>query len=329
MTAIHQVIVRNVPPKGLDIVTATISKSQIQDLSPYVPVKCPEKFNDVFVTKFCHFSGKIALRFTFDDGIDQFGRKTIKTHTLIVDQSLYNKKTALYFLSPLINGHLTVEGNNLLTTSDFTDIPPSSVSSKLVEAVISKKRVVLNSLTKKSPLSIIHLFGTLDRVIPPQLTSFFTFQSKIDQSLLTEFKKMSLVYSEVKIDKSLVLESLNSEESEFPTIRALTEALPNLDALRGLQKQFFLAVPEKRLNFRVHWRFGIKTFAHIRKTLEIGLHINDLVRIVVGPHKGEKASIQTIDSENGILEVLLENERSQNPITIALSSVHLIHSQHQ
>ncbi|MCK4848545.1 MAG: hypothetical protein KAT16_05955 [Candidatus Heimdallarchaeota archaeon] len=329
MTAIHQVIVRNIPPKGLDVVTATISKNQIQDLSQYVPSKCPEEFNNVFVTKFCHSSGKIALRFTFDDGIDQFGRRTIKTHTLIIDQSLYNKKTALYFLSPLINGHLTVEGNNLLTSSDFKDIPPSSVSSKLVEAIMSKKRVVLNSITKKSPLEIIHLFGTLDRIIPPQITSFFTFQSHIDQSLLSVFKKISLVYSDVKIDNALVLDSLESEKSEFPTIRALTEASLDLKVLRGLQKQFFLAVPEKRLNFRVHLRFGIKTFAHIRKTLEIGLHINDLVQVVVGPHKGEKAIIQTIDSENGILKVVLENDSSLRPITIAMSSVHLIQSQHQ
>ena len=329
MTAIHQVIVRNVPPKGLDVVTATISKNQIQDLSQYVPTKRPEKFNDVFVTKFCHSSGKIALRFTFDDGLDQFGRKAIKTHTLIIDQSLYNKKTALYFLSPLINGQLTVEGNNLLKPNDFNEIDPTSVSSKLVEAVMSKKRVKLTSKSEKSPLSIIHLFGTLDRIIPPQLTSFFTFQSQIDQSLISEFKKISLVYSDTNIDNALVLDSLNSKESEFPTIRALTDALPDLEALRGLQKQLFLAVPEKRLNFRIHWRFGIKTFAHIRKTLEVGLNINDLVQIVIGPHKGRKASIQMIDSENGVLEVLLINDSPQRLVKVAMSSVHLIQSQPQ
>ncbi|MHA1444535.1 MAG: hypothetical protein ACTSR4_07275 [Candidatus Hodarchaeales archaeon] len=98
MTAIHQVIVRNVPPKGLDVVAATISKSQILDLSQYVPSKCPEVFSDVFVTKFCHFSGKIALRFTFDDGIDQFGRKTIKTHTVIIDQfCIIRKLPSIFF----------------------------------------------------------------------------------------------------------------------------------------------------------------------------------------------------------------------------------------
>ena len=125
------------------------------------------------------------------------------------------------------------------------------------------------------------------------------------------------------------MDSLNSKESEFPTIRALTDALPNLETLRGLQKQLFLAVPEKRLNFRIHWRFGIKTFANIRKTLEIGLNINDLVQIVVGPHKGRKASIKRIDSENGVLEVLLINESPQRSVEVAMSSVHLIESQNQ
>ena len=89
----------------------------------------------------------------------------------------------------------------------------------------------------------------------------------------------------------------------------------------------FLAVPEKRLNFRIHWRFGIKTFAHVRKTLEVGLNINDLVQIVVGPHKGRKAIIQNIDSENGVLEVVLANDDPQSSINVAMSSVHLIQSQ--
>ena len=85
MTNIHQVIVRNNPPKGLDVVAATITKSQIQDLSQYIPKKRPSKFNEVYLTKFLHISGKIGLRFTFDDGTDQFGRKAIKTHTFIID----------------------------------------------------------------------------------------------------------------------------------------------------------------------------------------------------------------------------------------------------
>ena len=163
MTNIHQVIVRNIPPKGLDIVAATVNKSQIQDLSQYVPSKRPKNFDQVFVTKFLHFSGKIGLRFTFDDGTDQFGRRAIKTHTLIIEPSFYNQKTALFFLSPLLNGNLTVEGHHLLRKDDFEDISPLPVSSKLVENILCRKHVHLESKKPQSSSSLIHLFGTLDR----------------------------------------------------------------------------------------------------------------------------------------------------------------------
>ncbi len=326
MTAIHQVIVRNLPPKGLDIVAATVNTSQIQDLSQYVPAKRPKDFDQVFVTKFLHISGKIGLRFTFDDGSDQFGRRAIKTHTLIIEPSFYNQKTALFFLSPLLNGKLTVEGHHLLQNDDFEDISPISVSSKLVEAILCRKRVHLESRDPQSPHSLIHLFGTLDRVIPPQLTSQFSFQTFVDQELDSELKDYSLVYSSSQIARSILLEEFEDQISEFPTIRALTESLPTLSDLRGLQKQFFLAVPEKRLNFRLHWRFGIKTFAHIRKTIEWGLHVNDLVKIIAGPYKGQKAYIQSIETENGLLSVVLKKNLSQTTVSVDTSSVYLVQS---
>lgn len=329
MTHIHQVIVRNLPPKGLDVVAATVTKSQIQDLSQYVPTKRPKNFDQVFVTKFFHSSGKIGIRFTFDDGKDQFGRKAIKTHTLIIDHAYYNEKSALFFLSPLLNGILTVEGQELLRMKDFEDIAPTSISSKLVELVLLKKNIKLVSMESQSPLSLIHLFGTLDRIIPPHLTSSFTFQTFTDKRLGSEIKKYSLIYSAENIANSIFLESIMEEKSEYPTIRALSEALNNLSLLRGLQKQFFLAVPEKRLNFRLHLRFGIKTFSHIRRTLEMGLDVDDLIKIVIGPYKGQKAIIKEIDSENEQLAVKLTKGATQSPIKIDIDTVYLIQKHNQ
>ena len=267
MTDIHQVIVRNIPPEGLDVVAATVAKSQIQDLSQYIPKKRPKSFNEVYLTKFLHSSGKIGLRFTFDDGTDQFGRKAIKTHTLIIDNSLYNAKSALYFISPLFNKSLSLEGNHLLKSEDFEDLEPLPLSSKLVELLLSKKHVVIESQSPRSPMSLIHMFCTLDRIIPPLLTSRFSFQTFIDQKLISATKNLNFVYSNTSIANSIDLDIIESQISEYPTIRALTESLTDLSILRGLQKQLFLGIPEKRLNFRIHLRFGKKTFYHIKKTL--------------------------------------------------------------
>ncbi len=324
MTDIHQVIVRNIPPKGLDVVAATVSKSQIQDLSQYLPKKRPVQFDEVYLTKFLHSSGKIGLRFTFDDGTDQFGRKAIKTHTLIIDNSLYNEKSALYFISPLFNGSLKVKGNQLLHINDFDNIDPLPVSSKLVELLLCRKHFVLDSQSQQTPISLIHLFGTLDRIIPPLLTSRFSFQTYIDQTQISLLKDFDVVFSNSTIPNSIDLDTIQNQTSEYPTIRALTESVYDISILHGLQKQIFLGIPERRLNFRIHWRFGIKTFAHIKKTLELGLHINDIVKIIDGPYRGKKARVENLDDENNQLSVILIEKGSKRPITIPVSSVYLL-----
>lgn len=87
MEKINQVIVRDTPKKGLDVVATTLHKSQTQDISLFLSKEEPSEFSGVFLTKFQHSSGNIVLRFTFDDGIDFFGRQSIKTHTLIINNS--------------------------------------------------------------------------------------------------------------------------------------------------------------------------------------------------------------------------------------------------
>ncbi len=256
MAKVHQVIVRNTPEKGLDVIKTTLVGNQVHDISPFIPSGQPANLSDVYLTKFKYSPNKIALRFTFDDGQDQFGRELIKTHTLIIDSSFYNEKTIQYFISPLINGSMSTDHHDLLKTNDFTQIDPYPISSKLVELSLSKKQVRLTSQSKLDSIDIIQLFSAIDRIIPPPLSLAFSFQTMALPSIKRSYKGRSLVYSSKKLPHSKIVEQLQKEKSEYSTIRSLTEALADLSSLRQLQRKLILGIPEKKLRIKMHLRFG-------------------------------------------------------------------------
>ncbi|MFX0185888.1 MAG: hypothetical protein ACFE95_22620 [Candidatus Hodarchaeota archaeon] len=268
MTDIHQIIIQNSPDKGLDVVASTLEKSQIVDIIQFVPKEIPIEFNQVFLTKFHHSSGKVALVFTFDDGVDHFGRRSIKTHTFLVKTSLYNEKTIQYFISPLVNGSMNLEENNILKSDDFEILSPYPVSSKLTELVFIKKHVHVSSQKTVDPVDLIQIFATIDRLIPPPLITHFSFQTMAPSNKKKDLKEKSLVYIPHKLSDTHLLEELQKESSEFLTIQALNDSLSSLSSLRQLQKQLFIDLPEKRLNFKIYRRFGINTILKIRRTIE-------------------------------------------------------------
>lgn len=268
MAKVHQVIVRNTPEKGLDVVKTTLIGNQVHDISPFLPSGQPSDLSDVYLTKFKYSPNKIALRFTFDDGQDQFGRELIKTHTLIIDSSFYHEKTIQYFISPLIDGSMSTDKHNLLKTNDFTQIEPYPISSKLAELSLSKKQIRLTSQSKLDSIDIIQLFSTIDRIIPPPLSLAFSFQTMASPSIKRSYKGRSLVYSSKKLRKIKIIEQLQKEHSEYLTIRSLTEALTDLSSLRQLQRELFLGISEKKLSIKIHLRFGIKTISKIRENLD-------------------------------------------------------------
>jgi hypothetical protein len=268
MAKVHQVIVRNTPEKGLDVVKTTLIGNQVHDISPFLPSGQPSDLSDVYLTKFKYSPSKIALRFTFDDGLDQFGRELIKTHTLIIDSAFYHEKTIQYFISPLINGSMSTENHNILKTNEFVAIDPYPISSKLVELSLSKKQVRLTSQSKLDSTDIIQLFSTIDRIFPPPLNLAFSFQTMAMPSIEKSYKGRSLVYSPKELPQIKLIEQLQNEKSEYLTIRDLTDALFDLSSLRQLQRELFLGIPEKKLRFKIHFRFGRKTFSKIRENLD-------------------------------------------------------------
>ncbi|MHA2227269.1 MAG: hypothetical protein ACXAC8_18785 [Candidatus Hodarchaeales archaeon] len=266
MTEMNQVIIRNTPERGLDIVRATLGRNQIPDISPFLPEE--SEFDEVYLSKFQYLQDHTLLRFAFHDGTDQFGRKVIKTHSLIIENSFYNEKTAQYFISPLINGIMNSEDNTLIKPNDFEMIEPINVSSKFTELVLCKKHIQLTSHHKIDEYELIQTFGTIDRIIPPPLCPFFSFQTIISPKHEKTLKKRSLVFSPQKLSQSKEIEQIQSEKSEFASIIEISNSVNDLLRLRELQKGLILGVPERRLSLKLQMRFGIKKFSHIRENLD-------------------------------------------------------------
>ncbi|MFX1516770.1 MAG: hypothetical protein ACFFC6_10695 [Promethearchaeota archaeon] len=267
MEKIRQVIVRNIPEKGLDVVATNLHESQIQDISLFLPGEEPSNFDKVFLTKFHHSSGNIVLRFTFDDGIDSFGRQSIKTHSLIINDSFYIEKTPQYFLSPLINGSMNLDENRILKPDDFETLNTYPISSKITELIYCKKYLQLTSQKEIDSLVLIQLFGTIDRLIPPPLNPFFSFQTMVSPTHKKALKTFNLLFSPKKLPGFQEIEQVQSVKSEFSTIQTITDSVSNLPLLRQLQRQLFLEIPERWLRLRLQWRFGIKKFSDIRENL--------------------------------------------------------------
>ncbi|MFW9853958.1 MAG: hypothetical protein ACFFFG_02820 [Candidatus Thorarchaeota archaeon] len=269
MGDLHQVIVQNRHETGLDVVASTLGRSQLHDISYYLPSVIPLEFDRIFLTKFIHNTGAIGLRFVFEDIEDKWGRKGIKTHTLLIDPDYYNEKTAQYFIAPFVNGTVNMEEDRLLTANDFDLLPPFPVSSKFIELALCKKHVQINSKEIIDPMQLIQVFASLDRIIPPVLNHAFSFQTMVSPDDQKHYKNQSMVFSLKKLNQAVFLEDVQNETSEFATVRAISKALSDLPMLRQLQQKLFKDLPERRLSLKIRWRFGIKTFSDASRSFDV------------------------------------------------------------
>jgi len=267
MSRLHQVIVGNTLEKGLDILATTLSKNQIRDITPFLPKFRPLNFNGFYVTKYQYLPGKIMIQFTFDSETDHFGRDTLRTHTLIIDENYYNEKTALFFVSPLIHDRLDPYNEVLLTENDFEELSSSPVSSKLLEQCLCRKFIALISPSEINQKDVILIFATLDRAIPPPFNRLFSFQTMVSLDIKNISKKRSIIYSAGEFPNTINIDDIKFKESEFSIIKAIYTSIGNLMDLREQQKKLFSEKLEKRLKMKIQWRFGVKLYSDVKENL--------------------------------------------------------------
>ncbi|MHA1227565.1 MAG: hypothetical protein ACTSR2_07215 [Candidatus Hodarchaeales archaeon] len=268
MNKIQQVIVRNIPEKGLDVIATTLIQPNIFDITPFIPEKETPDFDEVYLSKFQYSTNSIALRFTFDDGADRFGRPRFKTHTLIIDNSYYNDKSIQYFISPIVNGSLNSKEHVLLKDSDFENIEPPQISPGLIELIFIKKNLRLTKSGRFDPIYLIELFAALDRTIPPILNDRFTFQTMVSPLQKKVIKNRNLIFTREPITNSIDLDILKNKDSEYDLINKISQSLPDLSLLRKYQKELFINNSDKKLGLKIRLRFGIRKFSEIKKAIE-------------------------------------------------------------
>ncbi|MHA1973274.1 MAG: hypothetical protein ACTSW1_09785 [Candidatus Hodarchaeales archaeon] len=268
MTKIQQVIVRNIPEKGLDVIATTLIQPNIFDITPFIPEKKTPNFDKVYLSKFQYSTDSVALRFTFDDGTDRYGRPRFKTHTLIIDNSYFNDKSIQYFISPILNGSLNSAEHVLLKDSDFEDINPAQVPASLIELILFKKNLRLTKSENFDPIYLIELFAALDRAIPPILNNRFSFQTMVSPQQKKVIKNCSLIFTREPIPNSIDIDILNDKDSEYDLINDIARSLSDLSLLRKLQRELFLNNSNKKLSLKIRLRFGIRKVSEIKKIIE-------------------------------------------------------------
>jgi hypothetical protein len=164
-----------------------------------------------------------------------------------------------------------MDEDHLLSAKDFELLTPFPVSSKFIELALCKKHVQINSKEIVDPLQLVQTFASIDRVIPPVFNRSFSFQTMVSPSDQKHYKKQSMVFSSKKLNQGVLLEDIQEDVSEFATIRTLSESVSNLYKLRQIQEKLIKDVPERRLNLKIRWRFGIKAFSDARRSFEDNL----------------------------------------------------------
>ncbi|WP_455142539.1 hypothetical protein [Candidatus Hodarchaeum mangrovi] len=324
MSNLHQIIVRNIPEKGLDVVATTLLQPNI-DITPFVPVQVNLGIDQCCLTKFRYSSRSIGLRFTLNDGNDDYGRPRAKTHTFIIKNEFFQEKSIQFFISPLILGLLTAEETKILDIKDFEVMPPFPISSRLVEHALCKHQFLLTSHRMIPSLELIQIFGSIDRVIPPPFNPAFTFQTLVPSMAEKTIKSVSLIYSPQNFPNFTDLDQLMNTCSEYESIRTLTNCLSDLPLLRHFQRKLLLNIPEKRLGFKIRWRFGIKAFSESKKTLEnemLGIRPEDKILILEGQFKGLMGRVVSISHEKKIILVEILTSPSDQ-VSLPLDAVSL------
>ncbi|MHA2295928.1 MAG: hypothetical protein ACXAEU_23655 [Candidatus Hodarchaeales archaeon] len=180
-----QLVIRN---RGEYVITVNTNLDFNMDYLPYlVPESSsPDVELKYFVKNFLP-DGRLVIKLVVYEGIDTFGRHVMKSHNLIFNEQEYRnqylKNGLPYYITPLLDNHLTSISDDLLRPEQFRKPDISKIKPHyLLYDLLCYNKVSVH-LDAYHPHVVMILFSVLDYALPDEINNQVTIQSYISESM--------------------------------------------------------------------------------------------------------------------------------------------------
>lgn len=270
MDDVYQIIIKNMEEKGIDVSLTDLPASRQSEISEYLSKELPSRFKEFYISKNLSIDKEmVILRYSLPDKPDKFGRESVKTHTLLINPALYSYESSLYFISPLLNKKELFQEDNLLTKEDFSIISPYPISSKLIEVIFTKKHIHFTSSKPILQKDLVHLFATLEWILPEPLRVDISFQTIVTATKNKKMRNLSFIYTKEEINSPIDLNEVLNSESEYDIFKKMMNNIEDKDLLNRARKDICLGrnIP-RTLSVKIFLRFGIKKMNAIARNID-------------------------------------------------------------
>ncbi len=236
----EQAIVRNVPGKGYDIIKSSKNWPKVIDIFTLLPEVITS--NPPLSPHFRYFSKnwlfsplkRYLIKFVSPD-FDEFGRCSMKTHTLLLKKYEYLAKGLPFYLSPLLEDKIDSDRNDLLEDRDFNPFPIHLTAQKLLESVFTDKVVMVKGRLYLQD-AIARQFSFIDYAIPDVINHTFSIHSYLGEGQNDLQKNFNLNFTLDPKESSETMDWL-IETSSSPIIQELCRNIDNPTARKRIHEK--------------------------------------------------------------------------------------------
>ncbi len=269
MNSLYQLVIRNVPTRGYDVIHKSEHVDRVLDVDDVVSEFLANYILNSPHPYFVKYSQPESSYFTVGlvhpDGKDEHGRSVARVHLLFIDKRHYHQKALPYWISPLFHSVERLGTTILSLSKDFvTPRFPDFIPPRLVENILLRKSSFY--YLNRSPRELNLLAAFIDKMVPVMFNERFSIISASNTVHLKKIPSLTfLVNDEAPFNLSSSLEDY-FQPSSYALINMLCESARDEEIREELnermKKGLFDSDEDRRVFELMKWRFspkGIKT----------------------------------------------------------------------